>query len=120
MEESKVMVGGTVTYEISGKKLVLKPMSVGKMKKAMLALRESDDALDNVLAHLEVVFSNSENEGVTKEWLSENITMPMANKMIDDMRAVNGMGGRDFLASRGELKEKDLQEKSHAPEIPSA
>jgi len=120
MSEQKVEVGGTVTYEISDKKLVLKPTSVGRMKRAMMALKGDGDMFDNIVAYMSVIFEGGANDFATKEWLEENVTMPQANKIIDDMRVINGMGQSFFPKGEpAKVTEKDLEE-SPAPAIPSA
>lgn len=102
MEESKdLKTGDTTSYEIGGKTVKLKPATLGKMKKAMAAFTmapgQTMDTFDMIQNHLTEILSNGENDFVTKDWIADNITLPMANKMIDDMRAINGLEKRDFL-----------------------
>lgn len=121
MEESKdLKTGETTSYEIGGKTVTLKPVTLGKMKRAMDAFMAKDaDTFEMIQNHLVEILANGTNEFATKDWISENVTLPMANKMIDDMRAINGLEKKDFLrkgaAESGEKVTRDLVDQKPTP-----
>ncbi len=118
-----VKMGDTKTVEVGGKKLFLKPVTLGKMKRAILAFKNSDaDPFETMLQYLTEVLNSEENNFANRQWLEDNMTLPVANEIINDMRIINGMGGADaFPAGAEKLKivEKDLPESSNK-ETPSA
>lgn len=122
MTESKELKAGeTTTYDVNGKVLKLKPVTLGKMKKAMEAFMAKDvDTFEMIQNHLVEIFANGENDFATKEWIADNVTLPMANRMIDDMRAINGLEKRDFLkggATEAIKVERDLVELKPTPSV---
>lgn len=103
MEESKdLKAGDTAYYQIGDKTVVLKPVTLGKMKKAMMAFQEKDkDTFDMMRDHLMAILDNGNNPFVTQEWIEGNITMPIATRIIEDMRIVNGLGENGFFQPGG-------------------
>lgn len=110
MESKELKVGDTATYDIAGKKVVLKPVTLGKMKKAVEAFKRKDgDTFEMMQEHLFEVLGNGENAFATREWISNNVTMPQATKIISDMRIVNGLERSDFFQAGSPTKEvRDL------------
>lgn len=117
-----VKTGQTKEYEVGGKRLTLKPVTLGKMKKAMGAFMKKDgDAFDMMLDHLTVILDNGCNPFATREWLEDNITLPQANEMVTDMRAMNGLGSNDFFrmgaAPAVKNETRELLEKTPTPSV---
>lgn len=120
MEESKELkTGQTAQYEIEGKTVVMKPLTLGKMKKAMMAFQKKSDTFEMMQEALFEILSGN-NEFATREWINNNVTMPQATQIINDMRKVNGM--EDFLGERerkpaATLETRDLIEKTPTPSV---
>ena len=93
LKAGQLTVGQSTTYEIAGRSLKLKPMTLGRMKKATLIFAEkSDDSMEIVARYIMATFDNGENKELSIEWITENMTLPEAQKIIDDSRIVNGLG----------------------------
>lgn len=125
-DESKdLKTGMTTTYEIEGKKVVLKPTTLGKMKKAMAAFQKKNaDTFDMMQDHIFEILNNGFNDFATKEWIADNISLPMASQIINDMRAINGLGNNDFFQTGGakvstenQKEIRDLTEKTPTPSV---
>lgn len=89
-ESEDLDTGATTSFKIKKHTVVLKPLALGKLKKAMMAWKGDGDNVDKIHAYLFEVLSNGENEFATREWIGDNITLPMANKIIERMMAING------------------------------
>lgn len=86
-------VGGSRTYEIGGRTLKLKPLSLGKMKRATTIFTEKGgDDMDLIARYVLAVLENDENKDLSLEWIVENITLPLAHDIVLDSRRVNGLG----------------------------
>ena len=120
--DEKPKVGMTKTYDIDGAKVVMKPVTLGKMKKAMTALLQPGaESIEALLNYFTIILDNGENPTINRQWLEDHLTMPTANQMIADNSEINGMGQKNFLTKGGPvevLKEKDLEERN--PATPSA
>lgn len=122
--DNGVQLGQPRTYEIGGRKLLLKPLPLGRIKKASAVLSGAGET-DNFVViskYILEILSNGENHDLSLEWIEENVTLPDANQMIDDSRRMNGLGS--FFQKAPEAKAPEaMQEKrelSEATQIPSA
>lgn len=113
-------VGQSVSYTIAGRELKLKPMSLGKMKKATLIFSEKGDNLELMANYLVAILDNSENEGLTKEWVQDNVTLPEAYDIIRDCRLINGLE-QPFLKGTAQpqapIVERELSEATPIPSV---
>lgn len=109
MESKELKVGDTATYQIAGKTITLKPVTLGRMKKAMTAFAivpgKNTDTFDMMQEHLYEILSNGDNAFATREWIGNNVTMPVASQIISDMRIVNGLEQKDFFSTGSPAKE---------------
>lgn len=94
MEESKDLKAGMESsYTIGGKTVKMKPLTLGKMKKATQVFQKKGaDTFDMMLDSLFEILSNGENVFATREWINDNVTMPLATQILSDMRTINGLG----------------------------
>lgn len=123
MEESKdLKAGDTATYQIADKIVTLKPVTLGKMKKAMVAFQQQDkDTFEMMRDHLKAILDNGANQFATAEWIEDNVTMPMATRIISDMRTVNGLGENGFFQAGGaKTPSPETRDLSGAAPTPSA
>ena len=99
MQESKdLKTGDQTSYEILGQKVILKPVTLGKMKKTMEAFkRENADTFEMMIDALVEILANGQNPFATREWIAESVTMPTASQMIADFRTINGLGENGFF-----------------------
>lgn len=122
MDEAKdLKVGMSVTFTIGETVVKMKPITLGKMKAATTAFQDDVDAFDMIVNYLVVVLDNGDNPFATKEWIKDNVTMPVANDMIDAARKINGLGG-DFFTKGATGTEpiretRDLIEKTPTPSV---
>ena len=94
MSDQETQIGQSKTYNIAGRSLSLKPLALGKMKKATMIFSQKDkDSVELLAEYLLCIFDNGENDGLTKDWINDNVTMVMAQQIIDDSRKMNGLGG---------------------------
>lgn len=122
MEESEDLdTGATTSYKISKQKVVLKPLSLGKLKKAMMAWRIEGDNVDKIHEYVFEILANGSNPFATREWISDNITLPMANKLIDAMMKINGTStffpAGDAKAKTGAAETRDLADQTPIPSV---
>ncbi len=122
MEESEDLdTGATTSYKIKGQTVVLKPLSLGKLKKAMMAWKIDGDNIEKIHQYLFEILSNGENKFATKEWIADNITLPAANRLIDRMMTINGTntffpaGGAK--AKTGAVETRDLADQTPIPSV---
>lgn len=123
MEESKdLKTGQTTQYQIEGKTVVLKPLTLGKMKRAMAAFQKKDvDTFEMMAGALVEILANGDNKFATREWINDNVTLPMATEIIADMRKVNGL--EDFFqtgatkSTPAPLETRNLSEKTPTPSV---
>lgn len=88
----EIKVGQNVTYEIGGRTLTLKPLTLGKIKRAMDSFgKDEGDQFRRIAAYLSNVFENGVNEGIDFQWILENITLPQATQIIEDSQKINGL-----------------------------
>lgn len=86
-------VGQSVEYTVADRTLKLKPLALGRMKKAMLIFQEKgSDNLETIAKYLLTILDNGTNHDLTMEWILDNVTMPEAQKIMDDSRIINGLG----------------------------
>ncbi len=98
MESKELKSGDTATYEIAGKKVVLKPVTLGRMKKAMEAFKDKDgDTFEMMQKHLLEILTNSDNDFMSLDWIADNVTMPIATQIVNDMRIINGLERNNFF-----------------------
>lgn len=102
-ESEDLDTGATTSYKINKKIVVLKPLTLGKLKKAMSAWQLDGDNIDKIHAYVYEILSNGENDFATREWIENNVTLPMANKLIERMMAINGTNS---FFQAGDAKEK--------------
>lgn len=87
----QVQVGQSVTYNIAGRTLILKPLPLGKIKKATMVLAEPEkNNMDKIADYLSMMFDAKDE--ITPDWILENVNLPQANDMIDTSRQINGLG----------------------------
>lgn len=123
MEESKDLKAGMRTSYLIGETTVrLKPLTLGKMKKSMEAFKKEDgDTFEMMLESLFHILDNGENPFATREWINDNVTMPLASTLITDMRVINGLDG--FFPTRARppetppLVQRDLVESTPTPSV---
>lgn len=114
-ESTDLKTGETTSYKIGGKTVVLKPVTLGKMKKAVMVFqKKGSDTFDMMIDHLVEILNNGENSFANRQWLEDNVTLPQANQIISDMRKVNGMGSENFQngAAKSPSEVRDLTEKA--------
>lgn len=124
MDESKELKAGmTATYEIGGKTVTLKPVTLGKMKKAMAVFSSgTQDPFDAMADHLAEILANGSNDFATREWIADNMTMLEATQVIEDSRKVNGMADGSFFrngseAGKAKREIRDLIEDTPTPSV---
>lgn len=100
MSTSELSTGQSTTYDIAGQKVVLKPLTLGKMKQALKAFdtQEGKDNFDMIVDYLMVNLTNGENAFVTPDWIRDNVTMPIADQIVKDSRIINGLS--DFFTNK--------------------
>lgn len=123
MDEAKDLKAGmTVTYKIGGRMVNLKPVTLGRMKKAMGAFTGgAADPFDAMQDYLVEILADA-NRFADKTWIADNVTLPDATRMIEDSRKINGMGEGGFfqpgatrLAEPREMR--DLTEETPTPSV---
>ncbi len=94
MEETKVLQPGeTAVYKMGDVALKLIPLPLGKLKKALDAIKNlNTENLSTMLAdYMLAIFDKDQNEFLTNEWIDNNMTVPMAQRIIQDFSMVNGL-----------------------------
>jgi hypothetical protein len=118
MSEEKLQVGQSVKYEIARRTLTLKPLPLGKMKRATLIFAEpSGGDMETIAKYVAAILDNGLNANLTTEWIMENVSLPEAQRIIEDSRTVNGLGS---FFQRGEPSveiktERPLEETTPTP-----
>jgi hypothetical protein len=93
MSEQENQIGQSKTFEVAGRLLHLKPLSLGRMKRATMIFGDKTIGnLDAIASYLFAILDNADNKDLTQEWIAENVTLPQANEMIDASRQINGLG----------------------------
>ena len=110
----------SVTYKIGGKEIELVPLPYGRLRKVLrVVMRMIDDlskmdtsnlqALPDVLegatdAHLQellpLVFDPAKYDWLTREWIDDNLTLPLINHIRKDFMELNGLD--DFFGKKGQ------------------
>lgn len=107
----ELTVGSSTTYEIGGKTVTLAPAALGKIKRALNGLTDSNvdvfDRLRNTVAEL---LANGKNDFATPEWIEENVTMPDATRIVSDARVINGLGENGFFGKGSTTQTRELEE----------
>ena len=89
----ELQVGQSVDYTIAGKKIVLKPMALGRMKKATAIFADkTGDNVEIIAKYLQAILDNDANQDLTLEWIMENVTMPQAQDIMKASKTINGLG----------------------------
>lgn len=104
-------VGQSVEYTIAEKKIVLKPMALGRMKRATeIFAQKSGDNFETIAKYLLAILQNDANKdaALTLEWIMENITFPEAQEMMRASKLINGLGD---VFPKGEVGLEQKKEK---------
>lgn len=117
----ELKVGQRATYEIAGRSLTVKPLPLGKMKRATMVFTETgQDNMDLISRYLLILLDNGSNEGVTLEWIQDNVTIPEAQEMLDASRVINGLGSffqKGPSSLEGRVEERPLLETPPTPSV---
>lgn len=89
----KVKAGQTVEHAIGGRTLVVAPIPIGKLKAVLEKFKNTtgiDDVADMYGTHLVTALSFN-NEGLTKEFIQDNVSLPLAQQILGEFALVNGL-----------------------------
>jgi len=110
----------TLSYVVGDKILMMKPLTLGQLKKALQVVESAGASLMQAGPKDPVAFVQTlppiiagkfveiapilfPNQGLTKEWIDENFDVPMARKVIMDAARINDV--TDFLVHlRGQME----------------
>lgn len=117
---SELKAGDTKTFELAGVTLIVEPIPYGRLKKLIRLLSEvsksfapgilKDDFLmivpkvveEYVDQFIPQLFDLRKHPFLTKEWVEENMTIPMTKDVIVAAIAINGLG--DFFVKQVKQK----------------
>jgi hypothetical protein len=109
-ESTELKSGDTATYNIGGLKVTMVPCTLGKMKKAIDVFKDGDkDSFEMIQEHIFQILSNGQNDFATREWINENLTMPLAVQIMTHMRIINGLEQNGFFQKAGAMTLKPLE-----------
>ncbi len=120
MSENELKVGQSATFKIAGRDLRLKPLSLGKMKRATMIFSEKDADIELIGKYIFAILDNGENPKITLQWVQDNVTIPEAQEMIDASRKINGLGNffqKGPTATNGVKEVRPLEETMPTPSV---
>ncbi len=121
MEEKKLQLGDEAKSKIAGKDVVMKPLTLGRMKKAMMIFQSKDGDAFDMMQRAIVEILSPINDFVTNEWVADNVTMNEATKILMDMRTINGISSQKDFQDGPEKPairvENELLEKAPIPSV---
>lgn len=110
----ELQIGQSVTYTIAGRDLVLKPIALGRVKRATEIFNDkSGDNLELIAKYLLAILDNDANKplGLTFEWILDNVTFPESQEIVRAHKIINGLGNVFQNGGTAQVKqERPLEE----------
>ena len=132
-EKKELKAGDDVTYSINGNDIIMRPIPFGRIKKIMKIvfnaidefgedgqtnsafLRKLPELIEkNIDQLLTLIFDTNVYKFINKEWIDDNITIPLSVNIFDDAIKINGLS--DFFSKMTRKTGQEVKEKKNPVE----